>query len=262
MPLLIQLSVIAGMSAAASYAFIFTKTAIQLNGLCFYRYAVYIAAIFLGYWCFSHYKKYVAFAFSSALTLMALSPLGKEAVELFPLAVPFLATLMGVITILAIPKSRGKGFFEFIVVLVLPALLAESRIGGSPRLIATISSVGYYELSLVTIIVVGGYFYLRYAALANLNKAELLSNGGAQKDVAEANRLGNIITARTLLGACGTAGILMVAAPTVADALRSTSVSSPLSVLALELIAGTATAIILYLLRFHRKEPIKQSQKR
>jgi hypothetical protein len=261
-PLLIQLGIIALMSIAASYAFIYTETAIQLDGLCFYRYVVYIAAIVLGYWCFSHYKKYVAFAFSAALTLIVLSPLGREAVKFFPLAVPFLAVLMGVTSILAVPKSWGKGYFGFIVVLVLPALLAESRIGGSTRLIATVSSVGYYELSLVAIIIVGGYFYLKYAALANQNKAKLMSNGGAQKDVAEANRLGNILTARVLLGACGTAAILMVAVPTVADAFRGMSAGSPLSVLALELIAGIVTVAVLHLLRPRREESVKQPQKK
>jgi len=261
MPLLIQLSMIIIMSAAASYAFIYTETTIQLNGLCFYRYAAYIAAIFLGYLCFSYYRKYVAFAFSATLILMALSPFGIEVIRSFPFAVPFLTALMGVTAILVVPKSRGKGFFEFLVVLVLPGLLTESRIGGSVYLIATIRSIGYYGLSLVAVIVVGGFFYLRYAALANLNKAELLSNGGAQKAVAEADKLCNNVTARILLGACGAAGILMVAVPTATDILGSLTSLSPFYVLALEMIAGIAMIVVLYILRFHRKESSEQSQK-
>lgn len=261
-PLLIQLGIIASMSVAASYAFMYTETAIQLNGLCFYRYVVYVAAVVLGFWCFSRYKKSVGLAFSAALVLIVLSPFGTEAVQFFPLAVPFLAVLMGVTSILAVPKSWGRGYFEFIVILVLPALLAVSRIGGSAGLIATARSISYYELSLVTIIVVGGYFYLKYAALANLNKAKLLSNGGAMKDVAEANRLGNILTARVLLGACGVAAVLMVAVPSVADAFRGISAGSPLSVLALELIAGTVAVTVLYLLRPRRAESVGQPQKK
>ena len=261
MPLLIHLSTIVIMSAAASYTFIYTETTIQLNELCFYRYVVYVAAVFLGYLSFSYYRKYVAFAFSAALILMALSPFRIEVVRFFPFAVPFLTALMGVTTILIFPKSRGRGFHEFLVVLVVPALLAESRIGGSLYLIATIKSIGYYGLSLVTIIIVGGYFYLRYAALANLNKTELLSSGGTQKEVAEAIKLCNMATIRILVGACGTAGILMVAVPTATDILGGVTSFSPFYVLVLEMIAGIAITIMLYLIRFYRKESPKQNRK-
>jgi hypothetical protein len=248
-PVLIQVGIIAAISVASSYAFIFTQTTIQLNGMCFYRYVVYVAAIVLGFWCFSRYRESVGFAFAVALTIIIFSPYGTEAVRLFPLAVPFLAVIMGVTSILVVPKSWGRGYFEFVVLLVLPALLAVSRIGGSAGLIATVSSISYYELSLVTIVVVGGYFYLKYAALANANKAKLLSNGGAPKDVADANRLGNILTARVMLGACAVAAVLMIAVPSVADAFRGISAGSPLSVLALELIAGMVAVMALYLLR-------------
>jgi hypothetical protein len=261
-PVLIQLGIIASMSVAASYAFMYTETAIQLDGLCFYRYVVYFAAIVLGFWCFSRYRKSVGLAFAVALVLIVFSPFRIEAVRFFPLAVPFLAVFMGVTSILAVPKSWGRGYFEFVVVLVLPALLAVSRIGGPAGLIATVSSIGYYELSFVTIVVVGGYFYLKYAALANLNKAKLLSNGGTLKDVADANRLGNILTARVLLGACGVTAVLMVAVPSVADAFRGMSAGSPLSALALELIAGMVAVTVLYLLRPRRGESVMQSQKK
>ena len=261
-PFLIQLGIIASMSAAASYAFIYTETAIQLNGLCFYRYVVYIAAIVLGSWCFSRYRKSVGLVFAATLVLIGFSPFGIEAVQFFPFAVPFLAVLMGATSILVVPKSWGRGYFEFIVVLVLPALLAVSRIGGSAGLIATVRSVGYYELSFVTIIVVGGYFYLKYASLANLNKAKLLSNGGSPVEVAEANKLGNVLTARVLVGACGVAAVLMVGVPSVADAFRGVSAGSPLSVLALELVAGMVAVTVLYLLRPRRGESVGQSQKK
>jgi len=166
--MLLQFAVIVLTSVAASYAFQNTESAYQVNGLGFYRYLAYISAVFLSYVCFSHYKKRVALAFSFALSAVALSPIGQQAVELFPLLVPLLAVLMGVTSVLVVPSSRGKGFFEFLVVLVMPTILAESRIGGTSGLLATTKSIGYLELSAITASVVGGYFYLRYATSANL----------------------------------------------------------------------------------------------
>lgn len=77
-------------------------------------------------------------------------------------------------------------------------------------------------------------------------------------EVAEANKLGNLLTARVLVGACGVAAVLMVAVPSVADAFRGVSAGSPLSVLALELIAGMVAVIVLYVLRPRRGESAGQ----
>lgn len=252
--MLLQFTVIILLGAAASYAFQHTETTYQMNGLCFYRYLAYAIAVFLGYVCFSQYNKYIALTFSFMLSAVALSPIGQIAVELFPSMVPFLAVLMGVTTVLIVPRSRGRGFFEFLVVLVLPAVLAESRIGGSFHLLATTESIGYYELSAVTVSIVGGYFYLRYAALANSRSLELLSNGGNEKDVAKVNRWCNLIVGLIAIGASGIASLLMVTAPIAADALRATVVALPLYVLTLAMGAGIAITAILYIFQFTHKE--------
>lgn len=253
-PMLLQFTVIVLMSVSASYAFQHTETTYQINGLCFNRYLAYAITVFLGYICFSHYKKYIGLAFSFALSAVALSPIGHEAIELFPLIVPFLAVLMGVTTILIVPSSRGRGFFEFLVVLALPAILAESRIGGSFRLLATIESISYYELSAVTVSIVGGCFFLRYATLANLSRLELLSNGGNEKDVAEVSKQCNILIILIVISASGIAAFLMVAAPIVADVLRAAVFALPLYVLGLALSAGIAVTTIFYIFQLSQEQ--------
>ncbi|MFQ6065566.1 MAG: hypothetical protein ACE5L6_08840, partial [Candidatus Bathyarchaeia archaeon] len=207
--MVLQFAVIVLMSVAASYAFQHTETTYQINGLGFYRYLTYAITVLLGYISFSHYKKSIAFAFSVSLSAVAFSTVGQKAIELFPSVVPLLAVLMGVTTVLVVPSSRGRGFFEFLVVLILPAILVESRIGGSLHLFATIESIGYYELSVITASIVGGYFYLRYATLTKMSHLELLSNGGSEKNVAEASKRCNIITILIVIGASGIAAVLM-----------------------------------------------------
>lgn len=242
------------MSVAASYAFQHTETTYQIDGLCFYRYLAYALAVFLGYVCFSHYKRSVALVFSFALSAIALSPIGQKAIELFPLIVPFLAVLMGITTILVIPSSRGRGFFEFLAVLILPSILAVSRIGGSYFLFATTESIGYYELSAATASIVGGYFFLRYAVSANLSCLELLYNGANEKDVAKVNKQCNTTMILIIISASGTAAVLMITASIVANALRTTVVALPLYVLAFAMGAGIAITTILYIFKLSHKE--------
>ena len=252
--MLLQFTVIVLMSVSASYAFQHTETTYQINELCFYRYLAYAITVFLGYICFSYYKKYIGLAFSFALSAVALSPIGQKAIELFPSVVPFLAVLMGVITVFIIPSSRGRGFNEFLVVLILPAILAESRIGGSFRLLATIEPIGHYELSAITVIIVGGYFYLRYATLANLRSLELLSNGGTQNDVAEVSKRCNIVIILIVISASGIAAFLMTTAPIVADVLRAAVVTLPLYVLGLALVAGITITTIFYIFQLSQEQ--------
>jgi len=257
--MLLQFTVIVLTSLVASYVLQNTESAYQVNGLGFYRYLVYISAVFLSYVCFSHYKKRVALAFSFALSAVALSPIGQQAVELFPLLVPLLAVLMGVSSVLVVPSSRGKGFLEFLVVLVLPAILAESRIGGMSGLLATTKSIGYLELSAITASVVGGYFYFRYVTSANLGRLELLSNGGNEKDVAEVAKLSTTIIILIVAVASGISALLMITAPIAANAIQATAAAVPVFVLALTMIAGLAVTTIFYVFqRSHRESRLSR----
>ena len=133
--------------------------------------------------------------------------------------------------------------------------MAESRIGGSFRLLATIESISYYELTAVTVSIVGGCFFLRYATLTNLSRLELLSNGGNEKDVAEVSKRCNILIILIVISASGIAAFLMVAAPIVADVLRAAVFALPLYVLGLALGAGIAVTIIFYIFQHSQEQP-------
>jgi len=251
--MLLQLAVITLLSAVASYAFQHTTTVYQVGGLCVYRYIAYAITVFLGYICFSQYKKYIGLFFSFALSVLPFSPIGQRIIEFFPLVAPFLAVLMGVTTIVAIPKARGRGFIEFLVILILPAILAVSRIGGSSSLLATAESVGYYDLSAIVVIVVGGCVYLRYAALTNSSSLVFLSSGGSEKDVDTASRWCNIMILAVASGASGIAAFLMATTLVVADALRAVVAVPPLYVLALAMGTGVAIISILYVFQLLHK---------
>lgn len=242
------------MSLAASYAFQHTETTLRVNGLCFYRYLTYAMTIFLGYVAFSRFKKYVGLAFSLALSGVALSPVGLKAIEQFPSLVPLLVILMGAATLLVSPSSSGRGFFELLVVLVMPAILTESRIGGALHLIDTTQSVGYLELSTIVICVVGGYFYLRYAISANRSSFEILSNGGDQKTMDKVNLRSNLTTTLVIIVASGVSGILMITAPIIADVLRVRFSTLPLYVLFLATSAGIALTASVYIFKLSQKE--------
>ena len=252
--MLLQLAVIILLSLAASYAFQQTKTPYQINGICIYRYIAYAVTIFLGYFCFSHYKRYIGLAFSCALLVLAFSPISQRAIELFPLVVPFLGVLMGVTTVLAIPKARGREFIGFLAMLVLPAILAMSQIESSFRLLATTEEVGHYALSAIPVIIVGGCIYLRYAAWTNLSHLEFSSNGGSEEDVAEVSKVCNLVIIAVALGGSGIAACLTAATLLVAEAFRATAVLSPLYVLVLALGVGVVIVTTFYLFQLpHRK---------
>ena len=261
MSILLQFIVIVFMSAAAGYAFQHTETVYEFNGLSIYRYFTYSAAVFLGYLCFSCYKKVVGLAFSLTLSILALSPIGPIAIEQLPLFAPLLAMLMGATSFLAFPNFRRRGFFEFLLVLILPAILAESRIVGSSGLIATKESPEYLLLSAITVCIIGGYFYLRYAALAHSNRLALLSSGGSELDVDRVNQANNNIVGLIVLGACGTAFSLMAATPIFADTLRGTLVSQPIYVIASALGLALALLTLLYIFQLYCKEPREQLRK-
>jgi hypothetical protein len=251
---LLQFTVIVLMSVAASYAFQHTETVYKFNGLCIYRYIAYSAAVLFGYLCFSCYKRIVGLAFSLTLSVVVLSPIGSTAIELFVLFVPLLAALMGTTVILAFPDSQKKGFFEFLFVLILPSLLTESRISGSASLIATTESPGYLALSAITVCIVGGYFCLKYATLANINRLALLSSGAGTLDVAQVSRASNNIVSLIVMCACGTAFSLMVATPIFGDALRGTFFSQPIYVVASALGLALALTALLYIFQLYGRE--------
>ena len=130
---------------------------------------------------------------------------------------------MGTTTVLLVPTARGRGFFEFLLVLILPAVLAESRLGGFPDFIVTSQSITYYEVFLVTIAIVGGYFYLRYATLGNLARRDFLSRGERKGEANAVNRWTNLVSGIIIVGAIGAATFLAIFAPAVAGVFQPLS---------------------------------------
>lgn len=215
-----QLIVIVLMSIFASYTFLNTQTNFRINGICFYRYLAYGVTVIFSFVCLLRYSKHVAFLLSFALSALGLSPLSKEVVEVFPTFAPFFAILMGITSVLLVPAARGQGFFEFLLVLILPAILAESRIGGFPYFIATSQSITYYEVFVVTVAIVGGYFYLRYATLGNLAHRDFLSKGEGVGEANAVNRWTSFVSGITVVGAIGTAAFLAIVEPVVASVFQ------------------------------------------
>ncbi len=218
-----QLIIIILISIAASYTFMNTQTNIKINEICFYRYLTYGMTAFFSYICLARYNKHIAFLLSIGMAALVLSPSSKEIVEVFPLFVSFFATLMGITTVLVVPAARGRGFFEFLLVLILPAVLAESRLGGFPNLIVTSQSIAYYQVFLVTIGIVGGYFYLRYATLGNLARRNLLSRGERKNEANAVNSWTSFTSGIIIVGAIGTAAFLAIIAPAIAGVFQPLS---------------------------------------
>lgn len=243
---LLQFAAIVLVSGAASLALYSTETVYQINGICFSRYLAYAFTVVLGYICLSRYKKSIALAFSLALSTVAFSPIGLNVIQLFPAIAPFLLVLMGVNTVLLVPNSRAKGFFELLAVLILPAVLAESRIGGSDHLLVTVKSIGYYELTAIVVMIIGGCLYLRYATFANSRRLELLSNGGAEDDLAKVTEWSNLLVLLVVICASGISAFSITVASIAAYALRPAIGIIPLNVLGLALGAGTVIVIAVF----------------
>lgn len=215
-----QVIVIVLMSISASYTFLNTRTNFTINEICFYRYLAYGMTVVFSYFCVSRYNKYIALLLSLALSALALSPLSKEVVEVFPTFVSFFAILMGITTVLLVPDARGQGFFEFLLVLILPAILAESRLGGFPYFIVTSQSLTHYEVFVVTVAIVGGYFYLRYATWGNLARSDLLSKDEREGEANAVNRWTSFISGIIIAGAIGTTAFLAIVAPVIAGVFQ------------------------------------------
>ena len=115
-------------------------------------------------------------------------------------------------------------------------------------------SVSYYELAVIAVSTIGGFFFLRYATLANLSRLELLSSGASEKDVAEADKRSNILTILIVAGASGIATFLMIAAQIVANVLQTKAFALPLYVLGLALATGIAITSIFYIFQLSQNQ--------
>lgn len=239
----LQVAVIALISFAASHVFQRADAIIQIDGIHAYRYIAYVATIILWYVCASKYNKYLAFSSSSVLLVLAILS-QQKVIDSFPAIAPFFGILMGVFTVLLAPTARGRGFVEFLFVLILPALLAESRLGGS--VIPTLEGIFVFEVYAVTVTVVGGYFFLRYMGSAVLTHRELLSRGASEEDTWTITQKNSFITGTLVVAATATAALLATATSILTNTLQPYFAGLPLHIFLLEIIIGVVIVVIIY----------------
>ena len=239
----LQVAVIIFISFGASHVFQRVDAITEVNGIHAYRYFAYVATVILLYVCTSKYNKYLAFSLSFAL--LALAILGQQKViDSFPAIAPFFAILMGVFTVVLVPATRGRGFVDFLFVLILPALLAESRLGGS--IIPTLEGIFAYEVYAVTVAIVGGYFYLRYTVSAELTHRELLSRGANEERTCAIRRWNSFITGTIVAAATATTALLAAATSFLTNALQPYFAGLPLHIILLEITIGIIIVAIIY----------------
>jgi hypothetical protein len=239
----LPIAVISFISFAASRLFWHADTVIQVDGIPVYRYIVYFAAMVLWYVCTYKYNKYLAWAIPSILLASAI--LGQQRViDSFQAIVPFSAIAMGVFATLLAPASRGRGFVEFLLVLIAPALLAESRLGGS--VIPLQNGVLTYEIYAVTISVVGGCFYLRYMATADTERRDLLFRGANKEDAHVFGQRSSFLIGLVIVAATGTSAILATTTSFLTNALQQFFAGLPLHIFLIETIIGVIVVATIY----------------
>jgi len=239
----LPLAVISLISFAASHLFWRMDTIIQVNGIHVYRYIVYFAAMMLWYVSTRKYNKYLALAIPSIL--LALTVLGQQTViDSFRAVVPVSAIAMGIFATLLAPASRGRGFVEFLLVLITPALLAESRLGGS--VIQLQNGIVAYEIYVVTVSVVGGCFYLRYKASADLTRRDFLFRGADEEDVHVFGQRSNFVMGLVIVAATVTSALLATTTSFLTNALQQFFAGQPLHIFLIEIILGVIVVATIY----------------
>jgi hypothetical protein len=239
----LPLAVISLISFAASHLFWRIDAVMQVDGVHVYRYIVYFAAIVLWYISTYKYNKYLALAIPSIL--LALAILGQQTViDAFQAVVPVSAIAMGIFATLLAPASRGRGFVEFLLVLIAPALLAESRLGGS--VIQLQNGIGAYEIYVVTVSVVGGYFYLRYKAAADLTRRDFLFRGADEEDVHVFSQRSNLVIGLVIITATVTSTLLATTTSFLTNTLQQFFAGLPLHIFLIEIILGAIVVATIY----------------
>lgn len=242
---LFQLTIIIVISVAAAYIFQNTYTTALVGDVSAYRYVIYGMTIVFSYVCISRYNKYIALLLSLVLSFLAMPFLDAEIMEVSPTIVSVFAILMGVTTILLAPEAKGRGFFEFLIALILPALLTESRALNLSYFITTSESITNYQILAVTLAIVTGYFYLRQSALGNLARRDFLSKGEMKENVSAVDKWTNLTSGIVIAGATGIVVFLAIVAPIAAETLQHLFKAQPLFMFAFAVCLGIIVIAVL-----------------
>jgi hypothetical protein len=239
----LPLAVISLISFAASHLFWRIDAITQVDGIHVLRYIVYFAAIVLWYISTYKYNKYLALAIPSVL--LALAILDQQTViDSFQAIVPVSAIAMGIFATLLAPASRGRGFVEFLLVLIAPAILAESRLGGS--VIQLQNGTVAYEIYGVAISVVGGYLYLRYKTTADLTRRDFLIRGADEEDVHVVSQRSSFVIGLVIVAATVTSALLATTTSFLTNALQQFFAGQPLHIFLIEIILGVIVVATIY----------------
>lgn len=270
--LLSQVVVIVLASVAAVYTFQHVQTSIQIAGISAHYYISYLLAVFLCYFSVYKHNQYIAL-FLSLLVLVAffsiLFPVS-SVMQFLPAITFCLAVVIGVFSVLVVPAERGRYFVTFLIILVLPAILAESQVNWSRFFqdMATLSEIypfisplvplfeilregfllltsdvrtNLYELYTVCFVVVAGYLYLRYATKVALTRHELIQRGASIKDIETISK-SILLVAGIVATAVITTALVTVTTPIIVSSIKPLLAGAPLHIFLFGI--GTGTAIV------------------
>jgi hypothetical protein len=171
------------------------------------RNIICLMSIGLSFYALYHRSKSVAFVFSLFFSITILLLLTTQSIVLdLPLTAFFLATIIGVLSVILSPTARGKEFFAFLAILILPLLLAESSIIGWMTVQEMERSL--HQTYPMILMVIGGCLYLRYATEIKLMEKEQLSKGGDLHELAIIRSWSNIFAITIIACAMGVNAVL------------------------------------------------------
>jgi hypothetical protein len=210
----LECMVILLMSLVATYGFQHIETMIQ-DQISGFRNITYLMIIILSFSSLYHRNKHVAFIFSFILSTLLLLLTVHRGIWESSLTLFFLATMLGVLSVVLIPEARGREFALFLMILIFPLLLAESRLLSS----VTVQEnwAPFYQIYTMGLTIVGGYFYLRYATWIKLTERELLLRGGGRQELTTISWRSSLFAVAIVASAMGVNTILAESVVTIAN---------------------------------------------
>lgn len=189
-----------------------------------------------------------AYTFTRSIELIY-NPLQTTLQLLFMLAITG-GILLGVITVLKL-ESPGSSFFVYLLFLLLPAILTESRVSFFPIMEAR-KGLLKYEVYMLSIAVVGGYFYFRHVSLSKRTRLQLLVKGGSEESLDQAAKWGGYVTGLTVLGTVAIVLLLTSGVPILSSTFQPNPVAwLPIYIL---IFLGTAIGImVVVMVHFYQR---------
>ena len=270
--LLSQVVVIVLASVAAVYIFQHVQTSIQIAGISAYYYISYLLAVFVSYFSVFKRNQYLALVLSLLVIVTFISILlhVRYVMQFLPAITFSLGVLIGVFSVIVVPSERGRYFVTFLIILILPAILAESKVNWSRffqdmitlsetytfisplaplfhifregfLLLTNDVRINPYELYTVCFVIVAGYMYLRYTTQIALTQQELIKRGATAED-ADIVGSGILLIAGIAAGAITATASVTFIAPFIADVIQPLIVEIPLHIFLFGI--GTGTTIV------------------